>query len=124
MHELAICQSLLREVERVAATHGARDVARIVVAIGPLSNVEAPLLARAFGVARGGTIAEHAELGFEITSVRVWCEACAILSEVPASALLCGKCGDWRIDVRSGDELLLMRVELAVVAALSDAATG
>ena len=41
MHELSICQGLIREVERVAAAARARDVVAIVVAIGPLSGVEA-----------------------------------------------------------------------------------
>ncbi len=112
MHELSICQSLLGEVERVATGHASTEVNRIFVAVGPLSGVEAPLLARAFDVARMGTIAEHAVLEIETIPAVVWCEACAIETPVAANSLLCGRCGTWQVELKSGAELLLTRVEL------------
>jgi len=112
MHELSVCQSLLGEVERVAAANDATDVSKIIVAVGPLSGVEAPLLARAFEVARMGTIAEHAMLEVETLPAVVWCKSCALETPVPANALLCGRCGSWKVELRSGSELLLTRVEL------------
>jgi hydrogenase nickel incorporation protein HypA/HybF len=114
MHELSICQSLLREVERTAVANGAAAVTGIVVAVGPLSGVEASLLARAFAVARMGTLAERATLDVENTPVIVRCRSCGAETAVPANALTCGSCGGWQVEVTSGDELLLKRVELAV----------
>lgn len=113
MHELAICQSLIGAVERAAAEHGARRIARIVVAIGPLSGVEAPLLSRAFTIARVGTPAEDAELDIEIMPVMVHCPACDCDSHVALNRLLCERCGGWQVTLKSGDELLLKRIELA-----------
>ena len=113
MHELSVCQSLLREVQRVAAEHEATAVTAITLAVGPLSGVEAPLLERAFTIARAGTIAEEATFTVEELPVTVWCEACGIETQVPVNALLCGKCGTWQVDLRSGTELLLKQVELA-----------
>ncbi len=112
MHELAVCQALLDEVERVAAASGARAVRRIQISIGPLSGVEAGLLARAFSVARAGGIAEHASLELEETPVRVHCPACGKDSDAAANRLLCASCGGWRVRLISGDELLLRQVEL------------
>ncbi len=116
MHELSVCQSLLREVERAAAANGSRDVTRIVVAIGPLAGVDGALLARAFDVARGGTIAAHAALDIEAVPVRVRCRICAAETQTPANRLLCGRCASWQVDLRSGAELLLKRVEMTVEA--------
>lgn len=113
MHELAICQSLLMEVEKVAAAHGATRVTRISVAVGPLSGVETPQLVRAFGVARTRTVAETAALVVETIPVVVWCGVCMRESVVPANGLLCGECGTWKVSLKSGDELLLQRLELA-----------
>ncbi len=113
MHELAVCQSLLREVERVASAHGASHVSRIEVAVGPLSGTEATLLDRAFGVARIGTLAEQATLDIEEMPITVWCAACETETKpASANALLCAQCGTWQVHVRSGDELTLRRVEL------------
>ena len=113
MHELSVCQSLIGQVERVAAEHHAASVSVIGLAIGPLSGVEAPLLARAFTVARAGTVAEDAMLEIEARPVVVHCSACDTETETRPNALLCGDCGGWQVDLRSGDELLLTRVELA-----------
>jgi len=112
MHELSLCQSLLRQVEKVAAQHQASGVEKIVLRIGGLSGVEPPLLKRAFEVARMGTLAEHAELVIERGTVVVKCRQCGGSSAVPVNRLLCTYCGDWRVQVVEGEELLLLSVEL------------
>lgn len=124
MHELSICQSLLGEVERVAAANGAMEVNKITVAVGPLSGVEAPLLVRAFDVARMGSVAEHAELEIEMMPAIVWCKACAVETVVATNALLCRQCGTWQVELKSGAELLLQRIELLAGGAESLAAAG
>ncbi len=114
MHELAICQSLLREVERTAAAHGGREVTAVVVSIGPLSGVEPGALSRAFSVACGATVAGRAALRIETVPVVVWCAACRRETRTAPNALICGHCGAWRIELVSGDELLLKQVELTI----------
>jgi hydrogenase nickel incorporation protein HypA/HybF len=112
MHELAICQALLAQVEGIARPRAAR-VNRVRLAIGPLSGVEPHLLARAYALACAGTAAEGSELDIDEVPVRVRCRECGAESAASANRLLCGECGDWRTDLASGDELLLMRVELS-----------
>jgi hydrogenase nickel incorporation protein HypA/HybF len=117
MHELAICQSLIGAVEKAAAGQGGGDVTAIQIAVGPLSNVEPALLKRAFSLAREGTIASKAQLQIEVMPVRVWCEACQLESPASANRLVCDSCGGWRVELRSGDELLLKRIEMIDLAA-------
>jgi len=112
MHEMAICQSLLSEVGRVAAENGATAVTRVVVSVGPLSGVEITQLTRAFDLARAGTVAESAALEIEDIPVTVWCAPCGVESRVEPNKLLCSGCGGWRVTLRSGDELLLKRLSL------------
>ncbi|UCB54764.1 MAG: hydrogenase maturation nickel metallochaperone HypA [Thiotrichales bacterium] len=112
MHELAICQALMNQVEGIAAERNARSVISIVVGMGPLSGVEAQLLKHAYPVASAGTVAEGAELVIENLPVRIKCSQCGEESEVRPNKLVCKTCGDWRTTVISGDELLLMSVEL------------
>jgi len=114
MHELSVCQSLLEQVERVAADHGAERVERIRVRIGPLSGVEADLLRSAYPLAAAGTIAEGAELDIEPAPVLVHCFTCGAETEATPNRLLCGACGDWHTRLVSGDELLLASLELSV----------
>jgi hydrogenase nickel incorporation protein HypA/HybF len=112
MHELSVCQGLLRQVQQVAADNEARVVERILLRVGALSGVEPPLLERAFEIARMGTVAETAELVIENGPVVVKCRECGGSSSVPANRLLCSYCGDWRVDVTEGEELLLLSVDL------------
>ena len=112
MHELAICQALMEQVERIAQEERAEQVLSIHLAIGPLSGVESRLLEQAFSVARAGSIAASAELVIESMPVRVSCKQCGQQTEALPGRLVCGSCGDWRTRLISGDELELRHVEL------------
>ena len=112
MHELAVCQSLINQVETIAKERQAQCVDAIHVAIGPLSGIESHLLKTAFSIASAGTVSERAELIIEELPVQVECSQCHTKSIVPVNKLVCKQCGDWRTTLISGDEMLLMRVEL------------
>ncbi|MBK5930767.1 hydrogenase maturation nickel metallochaperone HypA [Halochromatium salexigens] len=114
MHELSVCLSLLDQVERIAQEHGAERVERIRLRIGPLSGVEAPLLANAYPLAAAGTLAEHAELEIEAAPVRVHCVDCGQESEASANRLLCAGCGSYHTRLTSGDEMLLASLEMSI----------
>ena len=112
MHELAICQSLMDQVESIAAERSAHSVTSIVIAMGPLSGVEAELLKNAYPIASAGTVAENAELVIEYLPIRVKCSQCGSESDALPNKLICKQCGDWRTTLLSGDEMMLMSVEL------------
>ena len=119
MHELSVCLSLLEQVERVARENGAASVDRILVEIGPLSGVEPELLRSAYPLAAVGTIAETAELEIEYAEIVVQCSECDAETTATVNRLVCGKCGDYRTRLVSGDEMILKRVELSDVAEAS-----
>ena len=112
MHELAVCQGLMGQVEQIARRENAERITRILLSIGPLSGVEATLLKDAFPIPAAGTVAEDADLAIEEQAVRVRCLSCGAESEASANRLLCAACGDYRTRLVSGDEMLLMSVEL------------
>jgi hydrogenase nickel incorporation protein HypA/HybF len=117
MHELSVCQALIGQVERVARENDARRVVSIVIAVGPLSGVEAGLLEHAYPIAAAGTVAEHARLEIEVVPVRVRCRKCGDESAAQPNRLLCASCGDWQVHVTAGEEMLLKRVEIEAAAA-------
>lgn len=113
MHELSVCIALMQQVERIAQEHDAERVERIVLQVGPLSGVEAPLLEHAWPLACTGTLAEAAELVIENAAVKVECTQCGAVSEAVPNRLLCASCGDFRTRLVSGDEMLLASLELS-----------
>lgn len=111
MHELAICQALIEQVEQVARQQKAQRVSCIELAIGALSGVEPQLLEQAYPLAAAGSVAQDAELRIEPVPVRVHCDQCNQDSNVAANRLVCKHCGNWRTTLIGGDEMLLTRVE-------------
>lgn len=112
MHELSVCQGLLKQVSQIAAEHNASAVEKIYLQIGPLAGVEPELLQAAFPIARINTLAEQAEMLIQFMPVRVRCKTCNEVSEAKLNNLTCSACGDWQTELLSGDELLIERVEM------------
>ena len=112
MHELSVCNALLLQVERIAREHGATTVTTIVLRVGPLSGVEPELLRRAYPLAAAGTVAADARLEIQTADVVVRCRQCGSETAVAPNRLLCGRCGDFRTALVSGDEMLIQSLEL------------
>lgn len=112
MHELSVCQALVRQLRDIAREQRAARITRVVVQIGPLSGVEPELLRHAYPVASAGSPAADAALILEPLPIRIHCESCGADSDAAANRLLCAACGDYRTRLISGDELLLASVEL------------
>jgi len=114
MHELAVCQSMLGQIEMVAIENHATRVHRVKIQVGPLSGVEPQLLQQAFPIAVAGSIADQAVLEIELLPIRIECQRCGAESEATANKLVCGNCGHWQTRLLSGDEMLLTSVELDI----------
>nr|VFJ64869.1 MAG: hydrogenase nickel incorporation protein HypA/HybF/putative two-component system protein, hydrogenase maturation factor HypX/HoxX [Candidatus Kentron sp. FW] len=114
MHEFSVCQALIRQIESIAGNHGARTVKRIVLQIGPLSGVEIPLLEQAFPFVATDTPAQNAALVIEPAPVIVRCPTCDIESETQPNRLSCAACGDSRTELISGDQMMLMQLEMEI----------
>jgi hydrogenase nickel incorporation protein HypA/HybF len=112
VHELAVAQALVDQVDAVIDQHHAAQASMIRVRIGPLAGVVPDLLATAFPLAAAGSRMEHAALEFIHSPIQVHCQTCGAETEAAMNRLVCGACGDWHSQVISGDELLLESVEL------------
>ncbi len=130
MHELAVAQALVEQVDGVIRQHaasqdhdasssGAWRASLIRVRIGPLAGVVPELLASAFPLAAAGSGMEHAALDLVAAPIRVRCETCGAETDAAMNRLVCAACGDWHTRIVSGDELLLESVELETTPALT-----
>ena len=112
MHELAVCQDIISQVEQLAVEHQAKAIHSITLEIGPLSGVESALLEAAFPIASAGTVAENALLEITAIPVTVSCNICHQQTSASPNKLICGECGSWKTRLVSGDEMLLKRIEM------------
>lgn len=114
MHEMSICTALLEQVEAIAKERNAIRIEKIVLQIGPLSGIEASLLAHAYPLVAAGTVAEKAELVIESSPIRVKCTRCGAVTEATLNRLVCQECGDFRTQLISGDEMVLSQLEMTL----------
>lgn len=112
MHELSVCQGLLRQVKQIALEHRATAVEKIYLQIGPLAGVEPALLQAAFPLASAGSLAAQAQMVIRAMPIRVHCRRCHADTVASLNNLACAGCGDWETELLSGDELLIERIEM------------
>lgn len=112
MHELSLCESLLRIMERNAEEQGYSRVKRVWLEIGALAAVEVEAMRFGFEVAARGTLAEGA--GLEIIELpgEAWCMACAKTVRVRQRYDQCPHCGGCQLQVTGGDQMRIKELEV------------
>jgi len=113
MHELSICQGLLGILEDVARGEGASRILKVRLRFGALAYVEPQALAFAFEAVTRDTIAEGAELSFEMQPAEARCEACGHGFPTEHRAVACPSCGSTRVAIRGGTEMRVVSLEVA-----------
>ncbi len=114
MHEWGVARELVRQAEGEARRRGAREVRSVTARVGPLSGVAPELLARAYEVARLGTLLESAALSVEPDPVLASCRECGREGPLEGAVLACPRCGNRELVVRGGDALHLAKIEIEI----------
>lgn len=112
MHEYSIVQSLLDSCEDYAKKNSASKVTKVVVKIGVLSGVEVDLLKTAFDTFKLDTVCKEAEFIANIQKVEILCLDCNSLSTLEKNEFSCPNCQSTNIDVKDGEDMYLMSLEL------------
>jgi hydrogenase nickel incorporation protein HypA/HybF len=112
MHEYSIVQNLLDLCEQNAEANNASKVYRVVVGIGEMSSVEPQLLKTAFDTFKLDTIASDALMEIRRIGLKAECFDCGADFVPTMSNFLCSKCNSANTKLVSGDELLLLSLEI------------
>jgi hydrogenase nickel incorporation protein HypA/HybF len=112
MHELSICEGLLGILLDVARREGASRICRVSLRFGALAYVEPQALEFAFAAVTRGTVAEGAELTFEVQPAEARCEDCGLGFPVERRAVPCPRCGGNRLAIRGGTEMKIIALEV------------
>lgn len=115
MHELSIAGELLSQVDELCRTHGANDVARVVVKIGCFSGVDPEALRVAFNALCCDRAWHHTVLTTEETTASLRCRSCGTTSTTRSATTPCPACNSTDFDLHGGQELILQQVELCLV---------
>ena len=112
MHELSICQSMLRVVDDAMKPHAGARLLRVFVDVGRGSTVEPQLLREAFAALASCGPYERAELFINEIPLAGRCRSCGRSFEYREIALGCPECASVSVDIESGLELAVKELEI------------
>ncbi|MCC7167936.1 MAG: hydrogenase maturation nickel metallochaperone HypA [Rhodospirillales bacterium] len=112
MHEMALCESVVRILEEQAGAQGFARVTMVRMVIGRLSQVELESFRFCFGAVSQGTLAEKAVLEIETPDGRAWCLDCRQDVHLPRLGEACPDCGGYALQITAGEEMRIKELEV------------
>jgi hydrogenase nickel incorporation protein HypA/HybF len=121
MHEAAIVEALITEVQKQVASAGCQGrVVKLRLRIGRFSGVSPEALRFAFDLTKPGTLLAEAELEIEEPSALCVCTLCGQRTPVDDLVVACPVCGSGQIHLEGGQEMLLESIELQEASEMPD----
>jgi hydrogenase nickel incorporation protein HypA/HybF len=112
VHELSLCQA----IARIATEHsGGQHVSCVHVRIGYLRQVVPDSLQFCWGIVAGAGPLEACVLDIEQVPAVVTCNACGARSTLDGPILVCGSCASTDTVLLSGDEFLVLSIDVVEV---------
>ncbi len=112
MHEVSICESILRIVRQIQEENGYGVIHSITLEVGALQLVVPDALDFAFDALTRGTDLEKTQLIQEVVPARGRCRACGLEQERDSLFSPCASCGGYAFQMVSGMELNVKRMEV------------
>ena len=112
MHEMSLCEGVVRILEDKAAEEDFSRVKTVWLEIGRLSGVEIEALRFGFDVVTRGTLADSARLEIIELPGKAWCLPCGQTVQVTQRYDNCPQCGSYHVQITGGDELRIKELEV------------
>lgn len=113
MHEMALCESVLRILEEEAARQRFERVKAVWLEIGQLSHVEPEAMRFCFEAVTSGTLADGANLEILRPSGEAWCLDCGKPVTIDSRTDPCPECSGFRLQVTGGEDMKIKELEVA-----------
>ncbi len=112
MHEMSLCESILRTLEEQALAQRYKRVKTVWLEIGQLACVEPSALAFSYEVVTRGTLADGSRLEIVPVAASTWCMQCSAEVRIDALAQPCPHCGSYQLQVTGGDQMRIKELEV------------
>ncbi len=112
MHEISLCEGILRIIEEQAETQHFKKVKKVYLKVGALAGVEIEALRFGFDVVMSRSLAEDARLEIINVPGEAWCLQCRQNVGIQQRWDACPKCGGYQLRVHQGKELQVAELEV------------
>ena len=113
MHEMSLAEGMIQLIEENSRSQNFTQVTRVCLEIGRLSNVEVEAMRFCFEAVVAGTIAQGAKLEISEIPGIGWCMDCSKSIEYQALYDPCPLCGNYKVQVTGGNEMLIKELEVS-----------
>ena len=110
MHELGICDALLKMVRNIAAEESLEEITRITVEVGSLSGVVPAYMSDCWEAVTDGTELADVEFVVEELEGTARCLDCGEEFPADSNRLRCPKCGGEKLTPLTGRDLTLKEI--------------
>lgn len=110
MHEVSICQSILKTIEGEYDTGQLQDIREIHLKVGELSCVQPQVLEHVFKFVAADGPFENAVLKIERIGITAECEYCRRSFKVNDYRFVCPECDKPTSKIIEGKELLIYKI--------------
>lgn len=112
MHELALCESMLKIIRREAVEHSFGRVRAVTVELGAFCGVAPESLEFCFRALTRGTLADGARLDLVWLPGQAWCMHCGETVTIAERYDCCPQCGSYELHASGGQELRIRDLEV------------
>ena len=112
MHELSLCEGIIKVIEDQAVAQNFTKVETVWLEIGEFAGAELDALRFGFDAVIKGTVAEDAKLEIVRTEGAAWCMPCGKTVKVNTRFDACPDCGSHQLQITGGDELRIKELEV------------
>lgn len=112
MHEFSIAKSIIDSLDSIAKNRGIERLKRIWLKVGLLKAVNCDALSFAFNAIKKSYPAiQQSELIVKEIPIGITCKRCGAKTEISKPIGICTQCGCTELDITSGNELFIDKIE-------------
>lgn len=112
MHEMSLCEGIVQLIEDQAKAQGFSKVSTVWLEIGALAGVETQAMHFSFDAIAKDSVANGAKLVIIDIVGLAHCPACAKDVQISARFDACPECGQYPLDIKSGEEMRIKELEV------------
>lgn len=112
MHELALCESMLRIIRNEASSRSFQRVRLVTLELGAFCGVVPDAFEFCFRVLTRGTLADGAHLEIVWLPGEAWCMHCGETVTIKERYDSCPLCGGYELHASGGQELRIRDLEV------------
>ncbi|MFY9807802.1 MAG: hydrogenase maturation nickel metallochaperone HypA [Pseudonocardiaceae bacterium] len=112
MHELSIAEAIAHKVRERAA---GRSVSAVLIRVGHFRQVVPDALEFSWTMVTDATGLEGCKLEIEQIPATVTCHDCDAVTTLDMPILMCGSCGESNVTLLTGEEFMIVSLDIAEV---------